>query len=130
MMEEQVNQYKTVDQIGRPTHTSESDDYIRDRHIHNIDQLRNADGQLADIIRMGDEAVKNSRQAGHDINNQSHIIHQFYFYDQQVNAWMDKATGKVAALERGTYAKKVIMCLMVFVLGILFLVSLGMKITS
>ena len=61
MMEEQVNQYKTMDQIGHAIHTSESDDYIRDRHINNIDQLRSADGKLADIMLMGHEAVKNSR---------------------------------------------------------------------
>ena len=42
---------------------------------------------------------------------------------------MDKATGKVAALERGTYYKKMMMLALVVVLGILLLVSLLMKIT-
>ena len=40
---------------------------------------------------------------------------------------MDKATGKVAALERSTYVKKIILMLLIATLGILLCVLLAMK---
>ena len=40
IMEEQVTQFKTTGTIGNVVYTTESDDFIRSRHIGNIEQLR------------------------------------------------------------------------------------------
>ena len=41
----------------------ESDSFVRDKHIGNIDTLRELDSQLAEIMRNGHEAVENTRKA-------------------------------------------------------------------
>lgn len=83
-MEEHVNQFKTTGAIGNISNNNSavmSDDYIRDRHIDNIDRLRDTDGKLAEIMQLGHEAVQNTRQVAHGLHEQSQIIHQFYYYD-------------------------------------------------
>ena len=59
MMEEKMNQIKTQDTIGSGgrVNTILSDDYIRDKHIDNINLMRAGDGKIADIMRLGNEAV-------------------------------------------------------------------------
>ena len=60
-----MNQIKTQDTIGSGgrVNTILSDDYIRDKHIGNIDSLRAGDGKIADIMRLGNEAVLHTRNA-------------------------------------------------------------------
>ena len=54
-----MNQIKTQDTIGSGgrVNTILSDDYIRDKHIDNINLMRAGDGKIADIMRLGNEAV-------------------------------------------------------------------------
>ena len=66
IMEEQVNQFKTMGAIGS-AYTNTDDDFVRDKHIDNIDKLRQSDGQLADVMQLGHEAVENSRQVTRDL---------------------------------------------------------------
>ena len=46
----------------------------------------------------------------------------FYYYDRQVNAWLDRATGRVAALEQATYVKKLLLLCLQALLAILLIV--------
>ena len=82
-MEKTVNEYKTQNTIGGGrANTIQSDDYIRDKHIDNIDTLRNGDGKIADIMRLGNEAVIHTRNAQKDLHDQRQIVDHFYFYDK------------------------------------------------
>lgn len=42
--------------------------------------------------------------------------------NNEINAWIDKATGSVAAIERSVYMKKVVLYILIFLLAALFVI--------
>ena len=66
-MEEECNQFRALSNAGVQLGMA-SDSFVRDKHIGNIDTLRELDGQLAEIMRNGHEAVENTRKAQNDLH--------------------------------------------------------------
>ncbi len=53
---------------------------------------------------------------------------ELYEYDAAINAFIDKATGKVARMERSAYLKKVLMLSLALSLGLMLFLILFIKI--
>jgi hypothetical protein len=42
--------------------------------------------------------------------------------NKEINAWIDKASGSVAAIERSVYMKKIVLYILIFLLAALFVI--------
>lgn len=95
--------------------------------MNNLDQILKADFKLGQIMQMGHEATDNMRDANYELMKQRQLIDKLFYFDTDVNGWIDKATGKVAALERETYVRKALLLTLAGVLLLLLLISIIVK---
>ena len=78
-------------------------------------------------MEMGEEANRNMREANNDLLNQRQQLLKFFYYDDELKIYIDKATGKVSYLERKTYCRKILLIVLMVTLGVLLAVMIVLK---
>ena len=106
---------------------NKDDHYIRHQNVNNIENLKEGDQALANVIEMGDEAVQNMNQANQDLKRQRELLNKFFFYDDELKVYIDRANAKVQYLERKVYIKKILLFILVVVLGLCAVTMLLLK---
>ena len=133
-MSDATNQFMIVQKIGDRTsrtfksNINEDDNFVRHQNVTNIESLRTGDAALANIIEMGDEAVTNMNQAERDLAKQRELLLKFFYYDENLKVYIDKAKDKVTYLERKTYTKKIMLSVLIVVLALIALTLLLLKV--
>ena len=57
-------------------------------------------------------------------------LEELFFYDDELNIYIDKSTGNVRFLEAKIYLRKILMFILIVCLGLICIVSLIMKLTG
>jgi hypothetical protein len=68
------------------------------------------------------------KEANQDLVKQREVIDELYEYDAKINAFIDKATGKVAAIERSMMLKKILLLCLSASLGLMLLLVFILKV--
>lgn len=68
------------------------------------------------------------KEANQDLVRQREVIDELYEYDAKINAFIDKATGKVAAIERSMMLKKILLLCLSASLGLMLLLVFILKV--
>ena len=132
-MEEQKNQFMTMGRIGGKQTVpvfgahDKDDHYIRDQNIANLELLKDTDARLGEVIERGHEANVNMQEASRDLLTQKQQLLKFFYYDEELNVYIDKSTNKVAYLEKKTWTKKCLMITLAVALALICAVSLLLK---
>ena len=103
------------------------DHYIRDQNIANLELLKETDAKLGEVIERGHEANVNMQEASRDLVNQRQQLLKFFYYDEELNCYIDKSTNKVAYLERKTMTKKILLVTLAVLLAVICGISLLLK---
>lgn len=69
---------------------------------------------------MGNETAEIWKGTNTDLLQQREQIEALVEENKEINAWIDKATGNVAAIERSVYMKKVVLLILIGLLAALF----------
>lgn len=70
------------------------------------------------------------QEANQDLLRQREILHKLFFYDDELNVYIEKATDKVKYLERKVWQKKVLLFTLIVALGVIIAISLLMKLLN
>ena len=68
------------------------------------------------------------KETNQDLAKQRELIDELYEYDAKINAFIDKATGKVAAIERSMMLKKILLLCLSGSLGLMLLLVFILKV--
>ena len=66
--------------------------------------------------------------ANEELLRQREVVDDLYDYDAKINAFVDRATGKVAAIERAMFLKKILLLSLAGSLGLMLFLVLILKI--
>ena len=70
------------------------------------------------------------RDANYELRAQREQIDNILIYDNQINCYIDKATGRIKAIEKETLQKKILMISLAVGLGLMMIVLLGMRVAG
>jgi hypothetical protein len=66
--------------------------------------------------------------ANEELLKQKDVIDDLYDYDARINVFVDRATGKVAAIERAMFLKKILLLSLAGSLGLMLFLVIILKI--
>ena len=79
---------------------------------------------INNVLTIGHETAEIWKGTNIDLLQQREQIEALVEENKDINAWIDKATGNVAAIERSIYMKKVILFILIGLLAALFVLLL------
>ena len=132
-MSDDIKLFMTVTKIGdRTSYTFKSindqdDNFVRHQNVTNIESVRAGDAALGNIIEMGDQAVQNMNHAQLDLQRQREILNKLFYYDENLQVYIDKAKDKVSYLEKKVYTKKILLFVLILLLGLVAVILLLLK---
>ena len=84
--------------------------------------------KIKDTIRLVHETNGIMKGANEELLKQKDVIEDLYDYDARINVFVDRATGKVAAIERAMFLKKILLLSLAGSLGLMLFLVLILKI--
>ena len=64
------------------------------------------------------------------MKNQRDKLNELFFYDDELNIYINKSTGNVVYLEAKLYCRKIIMFVLIFCLAVICIICLVSKLTG
>ena len=106
------------------------DDYTKDTSVNTLGKLGKQDRKLKKMIREGTKAGQDMQEANQDLKNQREKLAELFFYDDELNIYINKSTGNVVYLEAKIYMRKIIMFTLIFCLFVIAVICLVSKLTG
>jgi hypothetical protein len=93
-----------------------------------VTDLLESGRKIQDTIRLVHETNGIMKGANEELLRQKDVIDDIYDYDARINVFVDRATGKVAAIERAMFLKKILLLSLAGSLGLMLFLVIILKI--